>query len=838
MRVIAIQTKTLGEYHPDLAYALGKLGTMYEIVGRYAEAESYLQRSLAIREQKLGVDSALVTDNLSHLGALYENMGLFAKAEQQYRRALKISEAKLSHDDRQVTYALNVLGEIQVRAKQFSQAEEVLLRSLKIGETKLGAEHINVARTLNDLGTLYRAQGENDQAQPYFERSLKILLGKLGPKDPRVAEARNELGNLLIARRQFDAAERHFKQSLTAMEADLGDDHIHVADCLHGLAVIHASTKHIEAAADDFDRARKITRQYVARVLPMLSDRDQLVFLGSKDEERFHAALSLSWGHPTDALLAERCAGWLANGKSVAQESLSQAAGSEHDVNNPKLKELVVNLNATRAHLARLTTTVPEAGKASEQRLEMNRLGDAERELAKQLNREGGKAAPADWVSIGEIRHRLPPDALLIDFIRFEPFDFSAPQAVDRTPSPRYAAWITPAAGDARVVDLGDATKIDTAVAKFQAAFAPCQSVDKDQNPLQTLGEPAAEKQLRATLAELGQLILEPLKPHLQDKSEVVLSPDAALWLVPWAALPVGDQYALENWNIRYVTSARDLVADVGKHSDHPPRIFANPDFNLPVGDVPQVLASVYGRPLANPVAAAERGALLADDELHSRSSSTLGAAALLPGTAQEAAAITPNLKTFANAEPKLYADKAALEGVFKHLAAPRVLVVATHGFFLPDQKHDRASATENPLLRCGLLLASCNDRGNLPKNSLLDDGILTGQEIVGTDLRGTELVVLSACETGLGEVNRGQGVAGLRQAFQLAGAHAVVSTLWRIPDQATAQLMNDFFANLAAGQSKSAALRNAQLARIKARREKYGAAHPLFWAAFTLTGQ
>jgi CHAT domain-containing protein len=385
-----------------------------------------------------------------------------------------------------------------------------------------------------------------------------------------------------------------------------------------------------------------------------------------------------------------------------------------------------------------------------------------------------------------------------------------------------------------KIIDLGEADPIDGAVATFRQVMLEAEfSVEK-------VGEQSANESLHNALDPLAELIWKPLAEHVADCEELLLSPDGALWLVPWAALPIGEgKCLLEKYRIRYLVSGRELAQQPSSPTGiSPPVVMADPNFDVDPRQVAKASAASSTQLIAR------------------RSSTRLNNAERLPGTAREARSIKANLGKIGGAEPAVYLDNQATETQFKALFRPRVLVLSTHGFFLEEQKAaatgDRATGIEdtkraalaadgkpieNPLLRCGLLLAGCNRQVDAIDGNV-DDGVLTGLEIVGTDLRGTEMVVLSACETGVGEIRSGEGVAGLRQAFQLAGAQSVVATLWKIPDQETAQLMNDFFVYLSQGKSRSEALRYAQLAQIQSRRERYGAAHPYYWAAFTLTGK
>ena len=397
----------------------------------------------------------------------------------------------------------------------------------------------------------------------------------------------------------------------------------------------------------------------------------------------------------------------------------------------------------------------------------------------------------------------------MINIARFRPCDFENSRVDVTWGKPRYAAWVIPPVGmgNVQIVDLGDASEIDRQVHELRQRLA------NDYQRLRQDGEQAVEAEYRAAAKTLSTQLLAPLESILADATKLILSPDGMLWLLPWDALLQSDgSYLIEKVNTRYVLSGRELLYPVLKRSlVTPPVIIANPEYG-PLGNAAGTAPDSLLRGLLQ------------------------GQFPPLAASAAEAAAIRPRVEALVDGSAKVLTRAAATEQAFKDLHRPQVLVMSTHGYFLESKESttsDQHIGISNPLLQCGLAMAGANRRDHVSDQ---EDGVLTGLEIVGTDLRGTELVVLSACETGVGKIRIGEGVAGLRHSFQLAGAQSVVSSLWHVSDLETARLMTLFFDRLSKGQTTSDAMHQAQLTRIQSRRERYGAAHPFFWAAFTIT--
>ena len=929
-RSLQIREAKLGKEHPDVASSLNDLAGHYLHLGQYAKAEPRYQRSLQIREAKLGKDHPDVATTLSELTRLYQNMGQYAKAETYCQRSLQIREAKLGKDHPYVADSLSDLATLHIYLGQYAKAEAYHQRSLQIYETKLGKDHPNVATPLGGLALLYDYyMNQSAKAEPLYLRSLQIYETKLGKDHPDVATTLNNLAGLYSYVGQGAKAEPYRHRSLQIREAKLGPDHPHVAISLASVATDAAYQQKWPKAVEHFQKARMATAKHLAEVLPALSEKEHLLMLQAPFEQPFYLALSLGWSARNEASAAS--AEWLLNGKAIAHQSLAEQHILARDAKDPKARQLVEDLQQTRARLAAHINRSPKPGLEKEYQKDMQELRTSEQDLAQKLARAVGKPYRANpWVTLNELRAKLGPKTAFVDIARFSVFDFNT----NKSMGPRYVAWITPpqGKGEVQLVDLGEAEAIDQLVDQTRKALIDTESIKK-------LGEPDALAALQKPLQALSAKVLHPLLPTLEKYEEWIVCPDGALWLTPWNALllPKGE-FAVEKYLIRHVVSGRDLVLELPKAKAQSAYIFADPDYDLSPskvmalagqqsqGDQRQVdqalkkainagvalfnqkkdyegCFQVYraslvtarselgGRPelqtqidqglakTARIANSSERSIALrtvldtvrdelrgpapliesAKEEQRSAGSvrGTLPKARRLPGTATEAEAIRPKLQKWIGQEPKVFLDGQASEAMVRAVKNPRVLTLATHGYFLPTQEVDvkdrpgldlgdskrsaalfdkKGQPIENPLLRCGLLLAGCNKRGEAKPGE--DDGILTGLEIVGMDLNGCELVVLSACETGLGDVRSGEGVAGLRQAFQLAGAKSVLASLWQVPDRETALLMNAFYGELAKGRTQAHALREAQLQQIAARRKGFAAAHPFFWSAFALTSR
>jgi len=786
-RALAIREAALGRDHGLVAATLNNLGILYGDRGRYDLAEPLFQRALAIVEARAEKDDPDVASYLTNIANVYIGQGLHARAESFFQRALAIYEAALGKDNLRVASPLSDLAELYMKQQLYGRAEPLIQRALAIREASLGKEHPNIAESLDQLAEVYTAQGRPDRAEPLARRALAIFEMVLGKEHPAAAGAITRLAEISVAQGAPARAEPLHRRALAIREAALGEDHPRVAATLNDLADLQVTLGRSDAARPLLDRAFAISERRLRREALDFSESRLAGFLQllREDEQRAYALLRAQPGDAAARRLA-LSVGLLRKGRSV--EELAGTSLAIYRGLGAADRDAWERLRGLRTQLARLLLDGPESMAPADyqQRLKaLSQEGDAlEAELAQRsAPLRALKALPAPSEVVDRVAAALPRDAALVELV--------VCQEPKRAGQLRYLALVLFPDARIAVADLGPAAAVDRAASRLRDALA--------RREADHVGAARA----------LHRLAVKPLAPLLGEVKRLFISPDGQLGLVPFAALHDGRQFLVDTHDFTYLTSGRDLLPRPGVALSRSVVVLADPGYS-------PGKAAVAAAP---PAASGERGL---------RAEFARRSWAPLPGTRREAEDIQRLIP-----RAQLFLGPEATSERLLQLAAPGVLHLASHGFFLEDAvvptgtravgrlkalgEGTAGGPAFDPLLRSGLVLAGA--------------GLVTALEISGLDLWGTELVVLSACDTGRGDVKLGQGIYGLRRAFVIAGAETVVMSLWKVDDETTRVLMDGYYRNLLAGQGRASALREAMRALRQTK------PHPSFWAPFIALG-
>lgn len=833
-RSLDIYEKTLGSDHPNVALSLNNLAGLYISLNDFAAAEPLYKRSLAIWEKTLGPDHPDVAVSLNNLGRLYESIGDLAKAEALYNRSLEIREKAFGPEHPSVATSLNNLGALYNSRGEYAKAVSSFDRSFGILDKMVGPDHPDMATVLNNLATLYQSAGDYSNAQHLLRRSLDILEKSMGPDHPNFALGLNNLAYLYDSLEDYEQAETLYHKALAIWESALGTDHPDVVLSLNNLAGIYARQGKFRKAHSLNIRIQGIEERLIDQVLGFTSESQQTLFLSTRLHE-LEAALSLAVIHLSEihSVRKDTLDMWLRRkGMSLEAQRRFQEALVYSD--DPEVLDTFQELARVRTRLSQMIFRGPGEEGIETYRNTISELEAARNDLEARLSRLSQVYALRKKIERADstkVARALPEKTALMEFVRSRIRNFKAKADEEAWLAARYITFVLHAGDGERVemIDLGDAEEIDKTVTLFKRELN--DSRDKE-----------GIRRLEAS-RRLHDLVFEPLKKALGDVTEVFISPDGNLNLIPFEVLQDPDgRVLIEDYTFNYLAAGRDIIGfGEIKQKGGRPLLMGDPDFDLGTEERGATLRSLE---LAGTV----------QDE-HGRRSTDMQRFSFkrLPGTREEVKTIKELLGEAAD----VYTGKEALEEVLRQKGAPLILHLATHGFFLGDvdlsfaREEDRGIQLlgspmppakgiklDNPLLRSGIALAGANSalQSEDPEKS---DGIVTAQKILGLRLRGTDMVVLSACETGVGEVKSGEGVYGLRRAFTQAGTRGLVMSMWSVPDKETKELMIEFYKNILSGSmTRSQALRQAALKQKEIVQKRYGTDNPLYWGGFVFMGE
>jgi CHAT domain-containing protein/Tfp pilus assembly protein PilF len=876
-RALEVNRKVLGEHDPGTSRSLNSLGTLFTSLGDLGAAQRCFQQAYDIQKSIHGEGHIETASSLNNLGFLLNARGDLAAARSCYEQVLAIRRKTQGEQHPDTAGALVNLGALFHDQGDLATARSCYEQALAIHKKVLGQEHPETAATLNSLALVIDEQGDLTAARSYFERALAIRKKVLGEEHPETALSLICLGQSLKDDDQLIAARACFEQALAIQRKAYGEEHPDTAQSLNSLGTVLQSQGELAAARSCYEQALAIYRKngrwntsvMLGNLGLVLQDQGDLTGARRYYEQALEVqqrALALAaegLGERSQLAMSESVSVRLDDLLSLSARTNGSASDDFKAVlawqgavtdrqqqiriarRDPALVPLTDRLREVTVRLANLALAVPDPKQAESNRAELVRLTETREKLQGELDAKSAAFRNARRFAEptpAAIAQALPSETALVSFLEYWNFRPDANAKGKRLWEHRLTAFVVAPGRPVVRVELGPVAKIASAVEDWRRQVirrsTPGESAD-DAGPT------------------LRRLVWTPLEKHLAGARAILISPDGVTARIPFAALPgkAAGAYLLEDVTITVLPLPRWLPKMATKAT----AVYDGDPSLLLVGDVD------YGGSTGKSEVVASRAAARSGEGPHEFQR--------LPQTKAEIVAIrTAFSGRFPRASVTMLERSAATESaVRKEAALHRYVHVAAHGFFAGTEIVSATAPVKrrqfdlfgngdvrgfHPSLLSGIVLAGANRIPTPGENPGEDDGILTAMEVETIDLARTELVVLSACETGLGKTAGGEGILGLQRAFQVAGAGSVVASLWSVDDDATRLLMTRFYDNLwTRKMPRAEALREAQLFLLReAPRQgllrgvpRLDAPQPLpaadrrtspfYWAAFVLSG-
>jgi CHAT domain-containing protein/tetratricopeptide (TPR) repeat protein len=731
----------------DTARTLNNMAVAYQKTGDYAKADPLLQHAFTIVERIQGKEHPDTAAALNNLASLKMALGQRKEAESLFERALAIKEKALGPRSPDVADGLTNLAAIYVESGMMGKAKPLLQRALEIYEKAYGGHHERVITCLTNLGETYARSNEPAKAKLLFQRALTACETANGPDHILNGPVLNNLGTLYFTLGDPPSAVPFLRRPLHLYSKAFGDHHPTTVGILENLALAEFRCGHMSEFDALVHRAEEGLRTVLANVLSFASEAERLSWHFQ------HSPLTLYALKPHPAEFARSVFRYKGIVLDSIVEDHSIFASADKDS-----QSALETLRTSKQALWQATLATANGAGADERKsldAAMEQVREAEKVLARRFAAYGQTRRALD-VEVGQIQVVLPPGAVLVDTVRYMHFLDSVDGEL------RYMAIVLPSRGDPCLVPLGKADPLDKLVELFQKSIRGATD----------------EETGRVTIQKLYEQVWMPIERMLPKETErIILSTDAHLCFIPFAALAgVEGKFVCERYRIDYIANARDMLNKARPLNRSTSVIFANPAFAV----------------AASKSDSSDRAVIAASALREMRFPS-------LPGAEREGRLLADRFKASGLA-PQLLSGADATEMRLRSLNSPRILHFATHGFFVSERNKAEAkeSIPVNAMQRSGLALTGAQvtldawRNGRTPATE--SDGILTSEEISTLKLDRTCLVTLSACDTGSGEAQFGEGVMGLRRGFVQAGAQSLLMTLWPISDETTVQIMLDFY--------------------------------------------